>query len=127
MTKSVYDKAWRLPDASVIRFDGKPVGTVAARDTIVQLINYDQIFTRDFVVSAYAYLLSGRPEIVAGFQLQMVRLQRTERQFDCFKPGEGLMPASYDSRSGSSMAEQVVGLTFSVPRRTAADVPDSGR
>lgn len=79
----------------MIRFHGKPVGTVAARDTIVQEVNYDQIFTRDFAVSAFVYLLKGQPEIVAGFLLQMVWLQQTARQFDCFKPGEGLMPASF--------------------------------
>lgn len=95
MKKSTHDKAWRLLDASVVRLQGTLVGTLAARDTIVQELNYDQVFTRDFAVSAYAYLLNGQPEIVAGFLLQMVRLQRTERQFDCFKPGEGLMPASF--------------------------------
>ncbi|MBS0003561.1 MAG: glycoside hydrolase 100 family protein [Thioalkalivibrio sp.] len=95
MTQAIYDNAWRLLDASVIHLEGRPVGTVAARDTIVQEINYDQVFTRDFAVSAFAYLLAGRPEIVANFLLQMVRLQRTEREFNCFKPGEGLMPASF--------------------------------
>lgn len=43
--------------------DGKPLGTVAAQDTIKQELNYDQVFVRDFAVSAYAYLLADRPEI----------------------------------------------------------------
>ncbi|AGA32692.1 neutral invertase [Thioalkalivibrio nitratireducens DSM 14787] len=90
-----------------MRLDGGPVGTVAARDTIVQEVNYDQVFTRDFAVSAYAYLLAGKPEIVASFLLQMVRLQQTERQFDCFQPGEGLMPASFKVVAGEK-GEQVV-------------------
>ena len=95
MRISIREDAWKLLDASVMRFRGNPLGTVAARDTIVQELNYDQVFTRDFAVSAYAYLLADRPEIVANFLLEVVRLQRTERQLDCFKPGEGLMPASF--------------------------------
>jgi glycogen debranching enzyme len=95
MIQSVRDTAWDLLEASVMRFAGKPLGTLAARDTIVQELNYDQVFTRDFAVSAFAYLLAGKPEIVANFLLEMVRLQRTERQFDCFEPGAGLMPASF--------------------------------
>ena len=99
MKNSVRDTAWKLLDASVMRFAGEPIGTVAARDTIVQELNYDQVFTRDFAVSAYAYLLADKPDIVANFLLQMVRLQRTERQLDCFRPGEGLMPASFKVES----------------------------
>ncbi|AHE98782.1 glycoside hydrolase 100 family protein [Thioalkalivibrio paradoxus] len=107
MNESVRDSAWKLLDASVVRLHGGPVGTVAARDTIVQEVNYDQVFTRDFAVSAYAYLLAGKPEIVANFLLQMVRLQQTERQFDCFQPGEGLMPASFKVVAGEA-GERVV-------------------
>ncbi len=99
LDKAVHDTAWELLEASVMHFRGKPLGTVAARDTIVQELNYDQVFTRDFAVSAYAYLLADKPDIVANFLLQMVRLQRTERQLDCFRPGEGLMPASFKVKS----------------------------
>ena len=95
MAQSIGDAAWDLLKASVMHFNGKPLGTVAARDTIKQELNYDQVFVRDFAVSAYAYLLADQPEIVANFLLEMVRLQRTKRQFDCFEPGEGLMPASF--------------------------------
>lgn len=95
MTQSISDSAWNLLKASVMTYNGKPLGTVAARDTIKQDLNYDQVFVRDFAVSAYAYLLADKPEIVANFLLEMVRLQQTKRQFDCFEPGEGLMPASF--------------------------------
>ena len=95
MTQSNHDTAWDLLKASVMNFNGNPIGTVAARDTVKQELNYDQVFVRDFAVSAYIYLLADEPEIVANFLLEMVRLQRTSQQFDCFEPGEGLMPASF--------------------------------
>jgi glycogen debranching enzyme len=95
MTRSMRDTARDLLAASVMTFNGKPIGTVAARDTIKQELNYDQVFVRDFAVSAYAYLLADEPDIVANFLLETVRLQQTKRQFDCFEPGEGLMPASF--------------------------------
>ena len=95
MTRAVRDSALQLLKAAVMHFNGRPLGTVAARDTIKQELNYDQIFVRDFAVSAFACLLENDTEIVANFLLEMVRLQQTQRQFDCFKPGEGLMPASF--------------------------------
>ena len=82
-------------DASVVSFEGQPIGTVAAIDEATAALNYDQIFTRDFAVSAFAYLLAERVDMVRNFLLASVQLQRNERQFDCFKAGEGLMPASF--------------------------------
>ena len=95
MSQSIRETAWGLLRASVMNFKDKPLGTIAARDTIKQELNYDQVFVRDFAVSAYAYLLADEADIVANFLLEMVRLQRTQRQFACFEPGEGLMPASF--------------------------------
>jgi glycogen debranching enzyme len=92
-----------LLEASVVTFEGQPIGTVAAMDDATAALNYDQIFTRDFAVSAFAYMLAERADMVRNFLLASVRLQRTERHFDCFKAGEGLMPASFkvEQDSGS--------------------------
>ncbi|WPL17485.1 Plant neutral invertase [Thiorhodovibrio winogradskyi] len=87
--------AWRLLESSVVTYQGQPVGTVAAQDTDIAALNYDQVFTRDFAISAFAFLLDGRAEIVRNFLHTAVRLQSQERQLDCFKPGKGLMPASF--------------------------------
>jgi glycogen debranching enzyme len=82
-------------DEAVVHYQGRPVGTQAARDAQLATLNYDQVFTRDFAVSAFWFLLEGRFDIVRNFLRECIRLQTTERQFDCFKPGAGLIPASF--------------------------------
>jgi len=95
MNGDAMQQAWRLLEASVVTYRGSPVGTVAARDAQTDALNYDQIFTRDFAISAFAFLLDGRPEVVRHFLAAAVKLQSHQRQLDCFKPGEGLIPASF--------------------------------
>jgi glycogen debranching enzyme len=95
MNQEARQRAWRLLEESVVTYRGQPVGTVAAHDPETAALNYDQVFTRDFAISAFAFLLDGRPEIVRHFLTAAVRLQSHERQLDCFKPGEGLIPASF--------------------------------
>ena len=69
-------EAWKLLRASVVTYCGNPVGTVAANDpTDKQLLNYDQVFIRDFVPSAIAFLLNGEGEIVKNFLLHTLQLQ----------------------------------------------------
>lgn len=89
------EEAWRRLEASIIYYHGRPVGTVAARDPSVAALNYDQCFVRDFVSSGLAFLLNGKPEIVRNFLTETLSLQSSEAQMDCFKPGKGLMPASF--------------------------------
>lgn len=95
METSLFNKAWEHLEASVVEYNGKPVGTVAARDPSPGSLNYDQVFTRDFAVSAIAFLLNGHTGIVKNFLSTAVALQSREKHFDCFKAGEGLMPASF--------------------------------
>lgn len=54
-----------------------------------------QVFVRDFVPSALAFLMNGEPEIVKNFLLKTLRLQSIEKRIDCFTLGEGVMPASF--------------------------------
>ncbi|MBE9098009.1 glycoside hydrolase 100 family protein [Vacuolonema iberomarrocanum] len=86
---------WDLLEQSVMTYDGKPIGTLAACGDSMEALNYDQCFMRDFAVSAIAFLLRGETEIVRNFLLATLRLQTHEKQLNCFKPGEGLMPASF--------------------------------
>jgi len=95
MDESVFKAAREELQASVVTFNGEPVGTVAARDPQTQALNYDQVFTRDFAVSAIAFLLNGEYRIVKNFLRQLLELQSREKQFDCFKPGQGMMPVSF--------------------------------
>lgn len=72
----VEKEAWRLLRASVVSYCGSPVGTVAASDPgDKQLLNYDQVFIRDFVPSALTFLLKGEGEIVRNFLLHTLQLQ----------------------------------------------------
>lgn len=87
--------AWDELEKSVMLYRGEPVGTVAARDTEVDALNYDQCFTRDFAVSAVAFLVRGRTEIVRNFLTILVELQSRDKHLRCFRPGQGLMPASF--------------------------------
>ncbi|KAJ3683022.1 hypothetical protein LUZ60_013249 [Juncus effusus] len=94
-------EAWWLLNRSVVNYCGNPVGTVAANDPGLsnQMLNYDQVFIRDFVPSAIAFLLKGEGEIVRNFLLHTLQLQSWEKTVDCYSPGQGLMPASFKVRS----------------------------
>ncbi|KAK2640190.1 hypothetical protein Ddye_027985 [Dipteronia dyeriana] len=96
----VEKEAWRLLQEAVVMYCGSPVGTVAANDPgDKQPLNYDQVFIRDFVPSALAFLLKGEGEIVRNFLLHTLQLQSWEKTVDCYSPGQGLMPASFKVRS----------------------------
>lgn len=87
--------AWEELEKSIIYYQGHPVGTVAALDNTVDALNYDQCFIRDFVPSALLFLMKGRTEIVHNFLEETLKLQPKEDQLDAYKPGRGLMPASF--------------------------------
>jgi hypothetical protein len=64
-------------------------------DICVCICMYVQVFVRDFVPSALAFLMNGEPDIVKNFLLKTLRLQSIEKRIDCFTLGEGVMPASF--------------------------------
>ncbi|XP_058084371.1 neutral/alkaline invertase 1, mitochondrial [Magnolia sinica] len=93
-------EAWKLLRDAVVTYCGSPVGTVAANDPADNTpLNYDQVFIRDFVPSALAFLLKGEGEIVRNFLLHTLQLQSWEKTVDCYSPGQGLMPASFKVRT----------------------------
>ncbi len=96
---NLVNEAWQALENSIIYYDGQPIGTVAAHDPEVDALNYDQCFVRDFVSSALAFLMKGKVEIVRNFLIKSLALQSHEKQMDCFKPGPGLMPASFKVES----------------------------
>lgn len=72
----VEKEAWRFLNKAVVNYCGSPVGTVAANDPAAgSQLNYDQVFIRDFVPSALAFLLKGEHEIVRNFLLHTLQLQ----------------------------------------------------
>ncbi|MBW4442023.1 MAG: glycoside hydrolase 100 family protein [Plectolyngbya sp. WJT66-NPBG17] len=94
-TTLIEQTAWQALKASILYYQGHPIGTIAARDTSVDTLNYDQCFMRDFVPSALAFLTRGDVEIVRNFLIETLALQSQEKHMDYFKPGQGLMPASF--------------------------------
>ncbi|KAL2493591.1 putative alkaline/neutral invertase B [Forsythia ovata] len=73
-------EAWVALQRSTVHFRGQPVGTIAALDHSSGELNYDQVFVRDFVPSAPAFLMNGEPEIVKNFLLKTLRLQSWEKK-----------------------------------------------
>ncbi|CAI9105570.1 OLC1v1004518C1 [Oldenlandia corymbosa var. corymbosa] len=97
---SVEDEAWNLLRASIVYYCNNPIGTIAANDpSAANMLNYDQIFIRDFIPSGIAFLLKGEFDIVRNFILHTLQLQSWERTMDCYSPGQGLMPASFKVRT----------------------------
>jgi len=96
---NLVNEAWQALENSIIYYDGQPIGTVAAHDPEMDALNYDQCFVRDFVSSALAFLMKGKVDIVRNFLIKSLALQSHEKQMDCFKPGPGLMPASFKVES----------------------------
>ncbi|MBW4574349.1 MAG: glycoside hydrolase 100 family protein [Aphanothece sp. CMT-3BRIN-NPC111] len=93
--QSLVEEAFQALEDSIIYYNGRPVGTIAARDPEVDALNYDQCFIRDFVSSALVFLIKDRAEIVRNFLEVTLKLQPKERQLDSSKPGVGLIPASF--------------------------------
>ncbi|MCO5586388.1 hypothetical protein L7F22_040328 [Adiantum nelumboides] len=90
------NEAWGLLKNAMVFYCGNPVGTIAANDPSDPTpLNYDQVFIRDFIPSAIAFLLKGETEIVRHFILYTLQLQSWEKTVDCYSPGQGLMPASF--------------------------------
>jgi Alkaline and neutral invertase len=101
------EEAWQLLENSIVEYKGKPIGTLAAADNSIMSLNYNQIFLRDFAVSAFAFLLNGRHEIVKNFLEVTIKLQSRISQMDCFLPAKGTMPASFKVRHTSTGEELI--------------------
>lgn len=73
---SIEDEAWDLLRESVVYYCGNPIGTIAAKDpNSSNVLNYDQVFIRDFIPSGIAFLLKGEYDIVRNFILYTLQLQ----------------------------------------------------
>jgi GH15 family glucan-1,4-alpha-glucosidase len=90
ISTELINAAWRELKKSVIYYRGEPIGTVAARDSNSKDLNYNQCFTRDFAVSALAFLMRGETDVVRNFLTVLVELQSIENHMKCFKAGRGL-------------------------------------
>lgn len=89
------DEARRWLEQAIVRFQDRPVGTVAASDDGGDELNYDQVFVRDFVPAGLAFLSWGEAGIVRNFLETALDLQIADAHLDCHVPGRGAMPASF--------------------------------
>jgi hypothetical protein len=110
MQSDIIADAWKALEESVIYYNGRPVGTVAARDPDVEALNYNQCFVRDFVSSALIYIMNGKTEIVRNFLVETLNLQNEIKQMDYVNAGLGLMPASF--KVATSYGEQYLTADF---------------
>lgn len=93
-------EAWNLLRSAMVDYCGSPIGTIAANDpSDPSMLNYDQVFIRDFIASGVAFMLKGEHDIVRNFILHTLQLQSWEKTMDCHSPGQGLMPASFKVRT----------------------------
>jgi hypothetical protein len=92
---NVEAKAWKALEGSIVYYQGRPIGTLAACDSTVEALNYDQVFVRDFVSSGLIFLIKGRHDLLRNFLEETLKLQPKTKQLDAYKPGRGLMPASF--------------------------------
>lgn len=96
---TIEQQANKLLERSIIYYQNRPVGTVAATDSERAALNYDQCFIRDFIPAALVFLIQGKTDIVYNFFMETVALQKQERRIDCYEPPPGLMPASFKVES----------------------------
>ncbi|MEJ2141770.1 MAG: glycoside hydrolase 100 family protein [Gammaproteobacteria bacterium] len=90
--KSAYD----ILERSILYFEGKPVGTVAAlQQPSLAAINYEECFIRDFIPSALVFLADGKPDIVRNFLETVLTLKTRERTIAGHEIQPGVMPASF--------------------------------
>lgn len=71
------EEAWELLRDSVVYYCAGPIGTIAAKPdaSSSDILNYDQVFIRDFISSGLAFLLNGEYDIVRNFILYTLQLQ----------------------------------------------------
>jgi len=87
--------AYRVLEESIIHYQGKPVGTVASHDPDAPAANYTDCFVRDFVPSAFVFLLDGRGEIVRNFLEVALQLRETQEEIEGHENIPRVMPASF--------------------------------
>ena len=114
--------AWQLLEESIVEYKNKPIGTLAATDKSQKQLNYNQVFIRDFAVSAFAFLLNDKTEIVKNFLSVTMDMQIDDNKVDTYLPAKGMMPASFkvkNSASGEKLVEDYG--EFAIARVTPVD------
>ncbi len=87
--------AYQVLEESIITYQGRPVGTVASHDPNAPAANYADCFVRDFVSSAFVYLLDDQPDIVKNFLEISLKVRDTQEEIEGHQMLPRVMPASF--------------------------------
>ena len=95
-SESPLEIAQKILNSSILRYKDEPVGTVAALpSSSLVAVNYAECFVRDFVPSAFAFLLRGESAIVKNFLNTVLTLGSQQTVMKGHERAMGLMPASF--------------------------------
>jgi glycogen debranching enzyme len=107
-TQAALESAYQLLRDSIITYQGRPVGTVAAFHPDLPAENYQECFVRDFVPGAMVFLMDGEFEIVRNFLRAVVELHGEQVSIEGHENLYGLMPASFKVVQDDSGKEMIV-------------------
>jgi len=93
--KTQREKAYEVLNRSLLKYNGKVVGTVAATDPALVAPNYQECFVRDFVPSALVFLLNSQADIIKNFLELVLELKDQQRVMAGHQHALGLLPASF--------------------------------
>lgn len=96
MKSEAMASAYEVLEASIMEFNGEPLGTLAAITSgVAEAENYHDCFVRDFVPSALVFLVDDRPEIVRNFLTTVLRLRSQHRRLHGHQLEPAVLPASF--------------------------------
>lgn len=109
LSTEVLKSANNILEHSIMYYQGRPVGTLAALPSNqLAAANYEECFIRDFVPSAFVFLIQGRGEIVKNFLETVLTLKTSERVVAGHEIQPGVMPASFRVTIDSNGTEKLV-------------------
>jgi glycogen debranching enzyme len=106
--QAIIDEAYEILERSIIYFQDRPVGTVAACDPSLVAENYAECFVRDFIPSALVFMIDGNPGIVRNFLRAALTLAGQQKVMAGHERATGLMPASFKVNKSESGHDELI-------------------
>jgi len=88
-------EAYKILDEAKVYYEGRAVGTIASDDSDAPADNYADCFVRDFVPSAFVFLLDGDTETVRNFLELILKLRDQQAEQEGHQMLPRVMPASF--------------------------------